>query len=148
MAACRVTRENMVHLMVQTPYSLFVYWDISGDYLEMARESLQGVEPGLRIRLLQDAGTGDVPVEDVAVPETMLLGSWYFNGQRPCAVYTAELGFIYHGGFFTLLRTERILTPPSAGVEEKQQARTALKEALPILPFTYSPSEKPLPGGE
>lgn len=139
---------NLLHLMVQSPETLFVYWDMNEDYLNMATGELQDVNPGLHLRLLQQSGEESIIIEEFRIPGMLHHGSAYIYGQKSYAAYYAELGLSYHGGYFTLLRSHIISTPPAQQVSSSFPHTNAQHHAVPLkLPFAYSPQEREI-GGE
>lgn len=133
---------NLLHLMVQSPETLFVYWDMNADYLNMATGELKDVNPGLHLRLLQQSADEPIIIEEFRIPGMLHNGSAYFYDQRPYAAFYAELGLSYHGGYFTLLRSHTVSTPPDQQVSSSFPHTNTKHHTLPPkLPFVYSPEE-------
>lgn len=148
MEACQNIQENVLHSMVQTPFSLFVYWDITQEYLALAKNSLLDVQSGLQLRIVRETPKGMETDFSHSITEREHKGSAYFYQLSPYCVYFAELGFFYHGGFFTLLRSLRTLTPPVEKVTSRLLSKCSLENKAKMnvvtkaLPFAYSPVEK------
>ncbi|MDW7650238.1 MAG: DUF4912 domain-containing protein [Bacillota bacterium] len=145
MAKCLLENNNTLHLMVQDPNTLFVYWHISADYLQMATKELQSIHPGLHLRLVEEEYRGSSVSASYQFPQRQYHGSAYFHGQRPFRTYHAELGLTYHGGFFAVLRSETALTPPAGRPGHQPDKDTELPA---LLPFAYSPPEQMRGRGE
>jgi hypothetical protein len=150
MVACQTSHESVLQLMVQTPYTLFAYWDLTNEYLDLARSSLSGVTPELSLRLVRMNHTSTEAVANHTMPDSALRGNYYFTQQRPHSAYFAELGFSSHTGFFTLLRSNQINTPPDGKPTHHVEsgsaydgAHSTFPEEVPAaLPFVYSPEEE------
>jgi hypothetical protein len=127
---------------VQSPFSLFLYWQLTSDYLDMACTSLENVKPGLNLRLISENDHSPELTERRLLTGHVRQGSLYFTQLRPHTAYLAELGLSYHGGFFTLLRSTRTFTPPAGKVESAILSETNVKSLPQNLPFVYSPLEK------
>ncbi|EEG78557.1 DUF4912 domain-containing protein [Dethiobacter alkaliphilus] len=151
MTACQHIRENAMHLMVQTPYTLFAYWDVTPEYLELAKSSLPGEHFGLQIRLVRETAEGAEIADTLSIPSQEIKGRTYFSRQNPYNAYYAELGLSYQGGFFTLLRSAPVITPPAGkatkhlmpkSTTESHRKDTSGSQLVPdSLPFAYSPAE-------
>jgi hypothetical protein len=148
MADCLLMKNNVVNLMVQSPENLFVYWDMCPAFLEMATSQLQDVRPGLYIRLIRVESTGPAIDEVLEVADGEFVGSAYFYGQRPYAVYYAEAGLSYQDGFFTLLRSTTVLTPPDMRPTGMHSPDYEGMRLPTVLPFAYSPVENEKERGE
>ena len=148
MADCLLMKNNVVHLMVQSPEDLFVYWDLCPEFLQMATSQLQDVRSGLCIRLICVETTGPITEKVLVFPDGEFIGSAYFYGQRPYAVYYAEAGLFYQDGFFTLLRSANILTPPDKRPSGLHSPDAKGMRLPSVLPFAYSPVENEEEWGE
>jgi hypothetical protein len=147
MAVEPVFHESMLHLMVQTPYSLYVYWDMAPAYPDLARVSLEGVKPGLALRLIELQNQQSRTIMQHSLPETPLRGNFYFTGLMPLTPYVAELGFLYANGYFTLLQSGTVITPPDGQMIEPQPYNEPSRLPGRELPFAYSPVEAGERGG-
>ncbi|MHB1255553.1 MAG: DUF4912 domain-containing protein [Dethiobacteraceae bacterium] len=149
MSKSLTSAESSLHLMVQTPTSLFVYWEITEEYLDLARSALQEVFTGIWLRLMREGESGHEVVESRYVSEHLTSGSLYFSSKRSYSTYFAELAVAYHGSFFTLLRSVSALLPPDGRVEEKlSNVITSPLIIPPALPFAYSPTNQQYTRGE
>lgn len=149
MAKDKISVESILHLMVQTPTSLFVYWELTQEFLDLAQSALQETFAGIWLRLVREGKSGPEAVESRYVTELLANGSLYFTDQSPYSTYFAELAVAYHGGFFTLLRSAAALLPPDGRVEEKKEITITSPIVIPpSLPFTYSPTEQQRLRGE
>lgn len=145
----RLSGDNRLHLMVQTPTALFVYWEMTEVYLDLARSALQGVLPGIWIYLLRVGEKGVETVASQFIPDLPVRGSFYFTGQKPYSKCFAELTLAYRDSFFTLLRSGTILLPPDSKAEQKLDAAVTWPELITsALPFAYSPTENQSGRGE
>lgn len=135
--------ENNLHLMVQTPEIVFVYWELYPDYIEMAKSRIQDTLDNFVLRLLRH--TDGSQLDEIArydLSATSLNGSTYFYGLIPYASYFAEISLAYSGGNFTLIRSKHVITPPAANITGDFLAPLASPDAVPpMVPFTYSPEE-------
>ena len=142
MAKDQISAESCLHLMVQTPTSLFVYWELTEEYLGMARSALQSEFSGISLCLMREGESGSEAVENRFISELLTKGSLYFTGQKPYTTYFTELAVAYHGSFFTLLRSSSVLLPPDGSVVEKTSTKIASQPITPpSLPFAYSPTD-------
>jgi hypothetical protein len=96
--------ENTLVLLVQSPRVLFTYWEVSA----AVRESLKGREMVLRLCTAENGRFS--PREVVAPP--FFAGDWYFRDVIPGGHYRCELGWTENGGFYPLLYSEVVETPP------------------------------------
>jgi hypothetical protein len=96
--------ENTLVLLVQSPRVLFTYWEVSA----AVRESLKGREMVLRLCAAENGRFS--PREVVAPP--FFTGDWYFRGVVPGGRYCCELGWTEDEGFYPLLCSEVVETPP------------------------------------
>jgi hypothetical protein len=143
MTTGRKTRENLLQIMVQTPQDIFVYWDIQPDYLEMARLLLQGTQSGMVLRVFRESKGRTDETASIHLYAGSYSNSIYFHNQNPYTTYYAELAFLYNDGYFTLLRSNRVISPPQVPIEGKGLTVTELQKVkvLPMIPFAYSPAE-------
>jgi hypothetical protein len=135
---------SSLQLMVQTPGDLFVYWEVSREFLKMARIGLQDSSVQMVLLLYREESGQAVQAALVPLDNDLLYGSHYFSRQRPWKTYYAELSLSYQGAFFTLLRSNRVVTPPVAlgSGEERPSVPFQLQDVPPMLPFAYSPEEE------
>jgi hypothetical protein len=160
MKACQASQESVIYLMVQSPDMLFGYWDAAEDYLTLARNSLNDIAPGLCLRLVHVSQDSSEVVVSQTMPDSSIRGNYYFSGLIPHATYFAELGFSFHGGFFTLLRSNMVHTPPDKkpahGLEDRfykeygdtYQSAVKTQWLVSPMPFVYSPTENMEEEGE
>lgn len=135
---------SALQLMVQTPGDLFVYWEVSREYLELARLSLQDASAQMVLLLCREAPGLTETAALVWLDDDPLNGSYYFTGQQPWKTYFAELALSYKGALFTLLRSNKVVTPPLAisNGEARPSAPVQWQAEPPKLPFAYSPEER------
>jgi hypothetical protein len=143
MRAWTNSSENILHLMVQTPEIVFVYWKLYPDYIEMAKSQILDTSDSLVLRLFQRlAGSepGEVARRDFS--DGSCKGSTYFYGLRPYTTYFTEISLAYQGGNFTLIRSNHVITPPAERTASDLIIPPAsLGTVPPMVPFTYSPEE-------
>lgn len=134
---------SVLQLMVQTPCDLFVFWEISREYLALARAEIEGTTAEMVLRLCREEFGQSAEAGAICLGDDALSGSRYFGRQMPRRTYYAELVISFRGGYFTLLRSNRVMTPPSGQETEKSPSVTVQWPAVPPkLPFAYSPEEK------
>jgi hypothetical protein len=140
----RERAPSALQLMVQTPGDLFVYWEITKEYLELARHELQGTFAQMLLLLYREEPGQTETAALVRLYAEPLNGSYYFTRQRPWKTYYAELALESKGTVFTLLRSNRVVTPPvTPGSWEARPAVPAQwQDVPPKLPFAYSPEEE------
>lgn len=149
MTPCQGNHESTLHLMTQTPTSLFVYWELTADFLDLAKNSLDDLSPGLCLRLLREEQNGPEIVEELIFADTDVKGRMYFSVLRSYSAYFAELGLSCQSGFFTLLRSTRTLLPPEQPVHYRVDSNNIRPVSIPpSLPFAYSPAENLRQRGE
>jgi hypothetical protein len=90
--------RDYVHLLVQKPEYLFVYWEIKGDGPVALRLHDLTRSPTTLINVAKD------------------IGSMYL-AVRPGTSYEAEIGILQEGAFQPRARSNRVLTPILAPVE-------------------------------
>lgn len=134
---------STLQLMVQTPTDLFVYWEVSREFLALARTALPEAASGIALLLYRQESEQSDETALVWLDDGQLAGSYYFNRQQPWKIYYAELALSCPGGFFTLLRSNLVVTPPAAKEGGERPPVHLPWQAVPIkLPFAYSPSEE------
>lgn len=124
-------RDYLV-LLVQDPFNLYAYWEITPERLALAANYL-GEAPEsltLAIRLVQRGTAGVREIARGRVED--LCGQRYFNNLAPGEAYQAEVGVLRDGNFFTLLCSAQAILP---GVRGKPQ--TPPGEALPAFPPAF-----------
>lgn len=147
-------RHSFIHLMVQSPYVLFVYWEVHERKRNMIaahyRMPWSSLPKFVRFYAYEEETTAfhrPAMMVDVEVHEA---SSWYYKEARPQMMYAADYGITNREGqFVPLLRSNRACTPlskfaPEANVPEAslQAARPQdeqLKLASSTLSDTYSP---------
>lgn len=144
-----ISAESSLHLMVQTPTSLFVYWEITEEFLALVKSALQEEITGVWLRLLKEGEDSPEVVENRIILEQITNGSLYFTGKKPYSTYFAELAAACHAGLFTLIRSVSVLLPPDSRVEERAEGLIISPLAIPpSLPFAYSPTNLQCGRGE
>jgi hypothetical protein len=98
----RYGRERLV-LMVQDPFHLFAYWELSDQAIERARTEVG--ELGTTVLVLQTENGSEQREVD-------LRGGNYYLAVAPNAVYEAQIALRdSRGKLFTLLKSNRVSTP-------------------------------------
>ncbi|MBT9172086.1 MAG: hypothetical protein DDT21_00467 [Syntrophomonadaceae bacterium] len=135
---------SALQLMVQTPGDLFVYWEVSREFLKIARIGLRDSSAQMVLLLYREESGQTEQAALVPLDQDLFYGSHYFSRQKPWKTYYAELSLSYKGAFFTLLRSNRVLTPPVelGSGEEKPSVPVQWQDVTPKLPFAYSPEEE------
>ncbi|MFD0697920.1 DUF4912 domain-containing protein [Paenibacillus sp. GCM10027628] len=109
--------RDTLHLLVQSPTVLFMYWQLSARKSAMIQEHFgahwQTLQPSLRIydiTGLSFDGSSACEVSELPLPQGE---SCFLSGFRPGTRYIADLGIVSgHGQFVPLLRSNTIETPP------------------------------------
>ena len=122
-------KKDYLMLLVQDPYNLYSYWEITNERLAMAANLLQQDTESLAVAvrlLIREAGK----LEEVARHKTTnSCGHRYFSGFPTGRTYIAELGVPQAGGgFLTLLSSDEVCL----GVENERQ-----KLVLPAFPTAF-----------
>jgi hypothetical protein len=134
---------SALQMMVQTPTDLFVYWQVSREYLALAKTALPESASEIALILYRQEAEQSVETALVWLEDGQLDGTYYFGRQQPWKTYFAELALNCPEGFFTLLRSNMVVTPP---VVKERGERPPLQlpwQTVPLkLPFAYSPSEE------
>lgn len=134
---------SVLQLMVQTPYDLFVFWEVSREYLALVRAEIEKTTAEMVLRLCREEYGQSAEAAFVCLGDDVLSGARYFSGQMPRRTYYAELMISFRGGYFTLLRSNRVMTPPAVqGMEENPSVTVPWQITPPKLPFAYSPEEE------
>ncbi|MGZ9583476.1 DUF4912 domain-containing protein [Paenibacillus marinisediminis] len=117
--------HSFIHLMVQTPYTLFAYWELHERRKQLIAEHYRSHWNDLtkQVRLLQyrQAHEHALPVHysDTTVDEQ---GSWYFRNVNPSASYRVEYGIMNPDyQFISLLRSEVSQVPRNEPVNSETQ---------------------------
>ncbi len=114
--------ENRLTLLVQDPYWIHAYWDLSQE----TKKKLQSENLGLVIRLFY----GEKQTMDIDV--NLNAKNWYINVPLPNVSYRGELGYIQHGVFVSITGSNSITVPrdkpaerptPKAGYEASPSFR-------------------------
>lgn len=94
--------ENVLHLLVQSPSVLYVYWELSPGLKSVLNEKSR-----VKIRLNIE-GQGAHLDCDVNLKEK----SYYFNEVEPGLTYNCEIGIVNsENAFYPLLRSNSVITP-------------------------------------
>lgn len=101
--------ENRLVLMVKDPEWLFAYWEITNEieknFTKINGERAWGESKGvLRIYNLTKGDHFDIPINDQA-------DNWYIKVGQPNTRFRAEIGRIFQGKYFDLIRSKEITTP-------------------------------------
>ncbi|MEW9699835.1 DUF4912 domain-containing protein [Paenibacillus sp. SI8] len=110
--------RDTLHLLVQSPSTLFVYWHLSSRKCAMIQEHFgsdwQSLKPALRLydtTGIPFDGSAAGGVSEIPLPKGE---SCFLSGFRPERAYIADLGIQNeHGQFLPLLRSNRVETPRS-----------------------------------
>ncbi|WP_195572037.1 DUF4912 domain-containing protein [Paenibacillus sp. 1001270B_150601_E10] len=111
-------RHSFIHLMVQSPHVLFVYWDVHERKRNMIaahyRTPWSSLPKIIRFYAYEEETTAfDRPAMwvDIEVGET---SSWYYREAIPKMIYAADYGIANQDGqFVPLLRSNKSRTPRS-----------------------------------
>jgi hypothetical protein len=119
--------ENALHLLVQSPRVLYVYWELSPGLKNVLSE-----RKGIQLRL-NVQGQGPYFTTDLDLSKK----SHYFSGVEPGLSYNCEIGIVDIGNeFYPLLRSNTVVSPLERPVGE-----CGLDwEADPLSPATFSSS--------
>ena len=96
--------ENVLVLLVQSPVTVFTYWEISA----ASREFLGDKDIALRLCTVVDGRS----IPQMVVSPSFHIGNWYFHGVAPGRCYRSEIGWWEKGDFYPLLCSEIVETPP------------------------------------
>ncbi len=115
--------ENRLTLLVQDPYWIHAYWDLTED----TKNKLRSEGHSLAIRLFY----GNRQTLDIEV--NMNAKNWYINVPMPNTSYRGELGYFQHGVFVSLTGSNHITVPRDKPAEQKTPAAAGSSEASPSL---------------
>ncbi|URA10351.1 DUF4912 domain-containing protein [Thermospira aquatica] len=115
--------ENRLTLLVQDPYWIHAYWDLTED----TKNKLRAEGLTLAIRLFY----GEKQTLDIEV--NMNAKNWYINVPMSNTTYRGELGYIQHGVFVSLTGSNHITVPRDKPAEKKTPTPKAGEEASPSL---------------
>ncbi|MBI2837590.1 MAG: DUF4912 domain-containing protein [Acidobacteria bacterium] len=99
---------DIVRLLVQDPYRIYVFWELSGKGSDRARNKakLMGFVDGKLSLQITRFSDGNKTLLDVEGGK-----DWWLLGD-PGTEYMAEVGFAFNGVFFTIATSNRVRTPP------------------------------------
>ncbi|MFN3659951.1 MAG: DUF4912 domain-containing protein, partial [Brevinematales bacterium] len=100
--------ENRLTLLVQDPYWIHAYWDLSQE----TKQKLQSENLGLVIRLFY----GEKQTMDIEV--NFNAKNWYINVPLPNVSYRGELGYVQHGVFISITGSNSITVPRDKPAEK------------------------------
>ncbi|NEW07232.1 DUF4912 domain-containing protein [Paenibacillus sp. SYP-B3998] len=129
--------RDTLHLLVQSPSVLFVYWQLSARKRDMIQEHFgftwQSLHPTLRvydITGLHFDGSTACEVSELPLPQGE---SCFLHGFHQGRVYIADLGILNdRGQFLPILRSNKVESPLSAPHVNQDQLRIG---QLPPLTF-------------
>lgn len=136
------TDRDTLHLLVQSPFVLFAYWQLSSRKAAMIHEHFGkdwlALQPGLRIydvTGLSFDGSAANEAWELPLPQGE---SCFLQGFRPSRHYAADLGIMNgHGQFLPLLRSNTVMTP--AGAKETASAPSLPEgNALSAAPLAFT----------
>lgn len=118
--------RDEAHLLVQSPYTLFLYWNHARDPFETLRKALGDAaahyRPGAR---LVDVESG----EEDTHPASPGRAHWYTV--RPGAAYRADIGFYAEDYPFVRLLSSEIASTPPIGVSQLSATEADFHVAAP-----------------
>ncbi|MBD0379866.1 DUF4912 domain-containing protein [Paenibacillus sp. WST5] len=136
--------RDTLHLLVQSPTVLFIYWQLSVRKRAMVQEHFgadwQALQPTLRIydiTGLSFDGSSANEVSELALPQGE---SCFLRGFHPGKSYIADLGIVGGDGYFLpILRSNSVESPliESVAVNPLSQESSANHRATPS-PFPIS----------
>ena len=117
--------EDRITAMVRDPHWIFVYWEITPQGLDSARQKLASDSAGLTLRVYDITSiifTGrnahrsfDIDIVDHA-------GSWHINTGSPGASFCVDIGLLgEQGAFHTIARSNSASTPRASMSEESDE---------------------------
>ncbi|TDA70102.1 MAG: DUF4912 domain-containing protein [Clostridia bacterium] len=125
--------KDYLVLLVEDPFNLFAYWEITSGRRDLARSYLgpSQSEGGLAVRLLARDADG---YRLLAARPATAIGQAYFSGLEPGQTYEAELGLTGdRGGFLVLLRSNPATTPSlSSAPRTMPEVTDTLTMAIPL----------------
>lgn len=123
-------------LLVQDPFNLFAYWEVTAERLTLAASYLGEDEKKLTlaIRLLERLGHGVREIARSVIAEKC--GRCYFEHLNPGTTYQAEVGVLTGEGFFPLICSEATSLP--GGQEGPLPPADAARPAFPAAFFARS----------
>lgn len=109
--------RDTLHLLIQSPTVLFVYWQLSGRKKNMIQEHFdkdwKALQPTLRFYHVADLPIDSHQADSVSELHLPHGESCFLSGFHPGQRYFADLGIVNEQGqFLPLLRSNTILTPP------------------------------------
>jgi|GEM_PF-1549363 len=122
-------------LLAKDPDWLYTYWEITEDtkklFTEKTKENAwQDSQPILRIFDLTAGSHFDIKINDES-------DNWYIRAGRPNTKFRAELGRVYEGKYYPLLRSNQV-TSPAFGVSAEIDPEWApIDEIWQSLAGTY-----------
>lgn len=106
--------ENVMMLMIVNPNTAYAYWELSFGQCR----ALSGWKPLLKLYRLspqQNGNTEPQLVRTIALPP--FTENWYFYDLKPQSSYRAELGWEQGGHYYTIIKSNCIILPPSDSLD-------------------------------
>ncbi len=119
--------KDRLVVMVRGPYWLHVYWELTPSGVVRAQAALgelwHAAKPILRLLTVSSPGASTAServVRDIAIHGGVK--NWYVDVVDPPQTYRMEIGYLATGGrFFSLARSNTVVTPSSASRREARQ---------------------------
>jgi len=136
--------RSIIHLMVQTPYTLFAYWKVNERFIRLITElyAKEWTDFSKQIRLLQYDALEDVstPIsfKDIIIHDRE---SCYIHHVHPNACYRVDYGYLNPDGQFVALIRSNLV--PASHVPHKPFSSDLNSKdivTLPIVSDSLSPS--------
>ncbi len=114
----RLHQINRIYLMVKSPTTLFVYWEIAAVYRDLLCEHLHKdwSEMACFIRLNDVTGVdynGHNSVAQSMIAVHPSGDNWYLHNVAPCRYFVVDFGVTTsEGNFLAVLRSNAVQTPP------------------------------------
>ena len=135
--------DNRLTLMVVTPHSVFLYWELAFSQNRAA----QGRQLVARLFDLPREQPEQQPVlvkSEILPPFTE---NWYFNDLQPDRYYRAEMGWEEQGVFYSIIKSNKVIIPPANPTYMSGQVKWQNLEDQPQNTVTRSVSDSELGTG-
>ena len=101
--------DNRLVLMVVTPYSVFLYWELAFSQ----NQDTEGHQLAARLFELSMEKPSEQPTLIKREPLPPYTENWYFNDLQPDRYYRAEIGWEENGVFYSIIKSNVVNIPPA-----------------------------------
>ncbi len=117
----RISEENTLELMVQAPYTLFAYWQLSCRYINIFRKTL-GIGSSIKLTACLYKINSHHKEVFLQLDNVKRKGCCYFQELEEGYDYQVSLGFYWKKKFIVFLQSEALGIPAGCALLNKKRA--------------------------